>query len=651
MTDLDNPHSWKLKGQGNANVVFAYTGNCQWLVGTVLRIRKTAQNVGTEADILRPTETLESCIWSPLIPQSISGAAERQTAYEEAVLRQLLDAQYIHTGFPCQLSTEFAAALAAQLQSADRSLSCRAWLLPDHTVFRQCADNKRLHTESSARGLEGRAAGAVRHAERNDEAAGVSTGIHHAGTLCVEIKPKCGFIPTSTLIRPEHEVKKRVPRFQLHQRLKLAQGKIKQLSNYNPLDLFSGEPQKVEAALAAMFEEPQNNLQLFLDGSPMQLPQDDRLPSLQRLPEVQQAGGLQGLIRLLRIILLREGVLDRILKVQKMDVHDIEGIHPLLAALLQRHTPANLPEDTPQCRQGATCASTERAAPTRGKPGPTNIHGYVDRAEAAAAADRCDKHSGHHPTKRSEEGVFISLNSSDVRAEMCTSEDMSSQPKGFPAGSVSSNIGAQPMGSQRRGAIPIVEMEDGKPGAGTSDGTHMEAHMANLAGHKGPAGNASGERNAALERLLSADFETATDAIRGYLVAATAKDCSLMITLAPCLPRSAPSGDSRHDSSDAAGASPAAAELGTSEVNCCAETISREEALRPLQDPCLWASSGPAPMSMQWEALWGPVQQRRSGCQENGCHHSRRTRVWGRWCRMFRQAHGSGTRLPLWIWI
>ncbi len=86
-----------------------------------------------------------------------------------------------------------------------------------------------------------------------------------------------------------------------------AQGKIKHLSKYDPLDLFSGEPQRVEAALAALFAEPQNNLKLFLDGSPMQLPQDDRLSSLEMLPVVQQAGGVRGLIRLLRIILLREG--------------------------------------------------------------------------------------------------------------------------------------------------------------------------------------------------------------------------------------------------------------------------------------------------------------------------------------------------------
>lgn len=38
MADLDNPYTWKLKGQGNANIVFAYTGNRQWLVRIYVRI-------------------------------------------------------------------------------------------------------------------------------------------------------------------------------------------------------------------------------------------------------------------------------------------------------------------------------------------------------------------------------------------------------------------------------------------------------------------------------------------------------------------------------------------------------------------------------------------------------------------------------------
>ena len=47
----------------------------------------------------------------------------------------------------------------------------------------------------------------------------------------------------------------------------LKQGRIKRLSTYNPLDLFSGDPLRMEIALAALLDNPQNNLRLFLDGA------------------------------------------------------------------------------------------------------------------------------------------------------------------------------------------------------------------------------------------------------------------------------------------------------------------------------------------------------------------------------------------------
>jgi hypothetical protein len=88
------------------------------------------------------------------------------------------------------------------------------------------------------------------------------------------------------------------------------QGKIQRLSAYNPLDLFSGSPQRMEAALAALFEEPQNNLRLFLGGAAVQLPKDGKLPGG---PTMQQLGGVSGLTRLLRSILLREGSFSHLL--------------------------------------------------------------------------------------------------------------------------------------------------------------------------------------------------------------------------------------------------------------------------------------------------------------------------------------------------
>lgn len=46
----------------------------------------------------------------------------------------------------------------------------------------------------------------------------------------------------------------------------LLQGKVGQLSGYDPLDLFSGTEARVSAALQALLRQPQNNFRLFRDG-------------------------------------------------------------------------------------------------------------------------------------------------------------------------------------------------------------------------------------------------------------------------------------------------------------------------------------------------------------------------------------------------
>ena len=63
-----------------------------------------------------------------------------------------------------------------------------------------------------------------------------------APVWCVELKPKCGFVPSlSPFVCAAHAIKRRVCRFCLHQRLKHAQGKLKggPLSRYCPQELFA----------------------------------------------------------------------------------------------------------------------------------------------------------------------------------------------------------------------------------------------------------------------------------------------------------------------------------------------------------------------------------------------------------------------------
>ncbi|KAA6429944.1 MAG: hypothetical protein FRX49_00376 [Trebouxia sp. A1-2] len=164
--------------------------------------------------------------------------------------------------------------------------------------------------------------------------------------LCVEIKPKWGLLPMSPAIAAKHAIKKRVSRFQLQQHLKLAQGKISSISAYDPLDLFSGGAIRTHKALVALIANPQNNLKFFMDGKPVDTlgltAQPDSAETL-----VGKSFGLDSdsmkpgdafalLANVLTDILLREGVLPKLLSIQALDAHDIMGIYPLYCHVLQQ---------------------------------------------------------------------------------------------------------------------------------------------------------------------------------------------------------------------------------------------------------------------------------------------------------------------------
>lgn len=76
---------------------------------------------------------------------------------------------------------------------------------------------------------------------------------------CIEIKPKEGFISSS--LRKYSKCY-----YCLKQHLKLQTGAIPETSRYCPLDLFSGEKQRMKHSLMNMIHNPQNNFKLFKDG-------------------------------------------------------------------------------------------------------------------------------------------------------------------------------------------------------------------------------------------------------------------------------------------------------------------------------------------------------------------------------------------------
>ena len=81
---------------------------------------------------------------------------------------------------------------------------------------------------------------------------------------CVEIKPKCGVLPSSPFVT--RWIKQKKSRFWLHQRLKLHQGKIERISEYEPLDLFNDNDRDISKSLHRLVRTPQNNFRVFRDG-------------------------------------------------------------------------------------------------------------------------------------------------------------------------------------------------------------------------------------------------------------------------------------------------------------------------------------------------------------------------------------------------
>ncbi|XP_074055393.1 inositol-pentakisphosphate 2-kinase isoform X2 [Macrotis lagotis] len=153
------------------------------------------------------------------------------------VMTEFFGENYVHHGEVVQLPLDFVKQLWLKIQ-AERPESRCDKDLDTLSGYAMCLPNlTRLHTSHFA---------------------------EHRPILCVEIKPKCGFIPFSRHVT--QEMKHKVCRYCMHQHLKVATGKWKQISKYCPLDLFSGNKQRMHFALKSLLQEAQNNLKIFKNG-------------------------------------------------------------------------------------------------------------------------------------------------------------------------------------------------------------------------------------------------------------------------------------------------------------------------------------------------------------------------------------------------
>nr|XP_043613161.1 inositol-pentakisphosphate 2-kinase-like [Erigeron canadensis] len=313
---------WVYRGEGGLNIVLAYKGSSPNFIGKVLRVRKLKRNASEYEKAPSVLSKHECLIWKDV--GELLSAPTKDVAnhmYAQLVMCPLLGSQHVDAGVRVMVSKEFLESLHNDVLLERPSwrvdsgridyLRDSAILMSDHSIFPHAVHEKEI-------------------------------------CISVEIKPKCGFLPISRYIREENSAKKRISRFKLHQILKFHQRKVPQISEYDPLDMFSGSKGRVLKSVKDLFLTPQNNFRVFLNGSlilgslggeaddtDIQIAQAFE-NTLKDFIDADDGMRTRNFLQLVAEAVSESGIMDRLLKVQKLDVYDIEGaIHAYYDAVSQ----------------------------------------------------------------------------------------------------------------------------------------------------------------------------------------------------------------------------------------------------------------------------------------------------------------------------
>ncbi|KAG7478122.1 hypothetical protein MATL_G00077090 [Megalops atlanticus] len=215
--DKMDENDWKYHGEGNKSLVVSHGQHSR-----VLRLLKY------------PAENAEN---THQTAEQAFRHIQNIVDFNKNVMKPLLGEKYVHHGEAVKLPLDFVRQLSLKVQQERPESRCDKVM----DTFSGCAVCLPNLTQISACHIG-----------------------EHRPPLCIEIKPKCGFLPFSR--HASKEVKRKVCRFCMHQHFKLANGKWKRMSRYCPLDLFSGNKQRMYVAIKHLLEEPQNNFKIFKNG-------------------------------------------------------------------------------------------------------------------------------------------------------------------------------------------------------------------------------------------------------------------------------------------------------------------------------------------------------------------------------------------------
>ncbi|KAJ1921561.1 hypothetical protein H4219_000598 [Mycoemilia scoparia] len=272
---------WKYKGEGNANILISYHGPNSHFIGSLIRLSKVDKHSSQK--------------WH-----------ERQVldniAFAQDVIQPLLstDVRIIPQMIPLNVDRQFLTEVSELIEP----------FRPEKRKNRMIDISQEIAILTS------------------DMTAAPNEG---QSIISVEIKPKWGFIPNSTYISENTEVKTKICRFCLHKWMK-SKSHVDDISLYCPMDLYSGETSRIARAIDALIVTPQNNFRVFIDGSSVDV--NDVAPEI-----------FETIKDILPKILSKSGVLKRLAQLQaSLDSHDIEGVLPLYNSFLDNCKTIEEPE-------------------------------------------------------------------------------------------------------------------------------------------------------------------------------------------------------------------------------------------------------------------------------------------------------------------
>jgi hypothetical protein len=334
---LPTSTSWTYSGEGGKHAIFSYQPNHttteineEW-IGRLLRIDKSAfrQCVGRSAyvnnnssqSLLLPTTTISNDL-DPFRNMMFTILQP----YVDLPQTVLLDSAYI-----CSLRD--IALASGRIPSRRRS----DWLTTDETDPEMNYDCSSLHSALVLLDYRLTASGYQQPAKEF--------------SICFEIKPKCGYIPSSPLIDETRTYKYLKSRYVLLQNVYRTGDVTKdwmhnksndsfstfESSKYDPIDLFSCDVARIRNSLRCLVECPQNNLRIWNDEKllvglgPTNDAASFNWGGFLELMKIKPFSGkskvdvIDFLIEVTVQVLLEEPFLSRVLSLQKLDILDTDG--------------------------------------------------------------------------------------------------------------------------------------------------------------------------------------------------------------------------------------------------------------------------------------------------------------------------------------